>query len=62
MNAARAEYDLLNRKKARLEDYYQRIRTRLLEYTLDTKETQRNITIDYRAVPQTRYVKAQLGR
>jgi len=57
LNAARTGYDLLNRKKARIEDYYQRILTRLREYTLDTKETQRNIIIDFRAVAQPRYVK-----
>jgi len=57
LNEARTGYDLLNRKKARIEDYYQRIVTRMKEYTLDTKETQRNILIDFRAVPQPHYVK-----
>ncbi|MBN8247024.1 MAG: polysaccharide biosynthesis tyrosine autokinase [Verrucomicrobia bacterium] len=57
LNAARTGYDLLNRKKARIEDYYQRILTRMKEYTLDTKDTQRNILIDFRAVPQPHYVK-----
>ena len=57
LNDARTQYDVLNRKKERDEFFYQQVLAKMREFNLNTKDTQQNITIDYRAVPQPRYFK-----
>lgn len=57
LNAARTRYDVLNRKKERSDFFYQQILGKMREYDLNTKDTLQNITVDYRAIPQPRYIK-----
>ncbi|MBL9173438.1 MAG: polysaccharide biosynthesis tyrosine autokinase [Verrucomicrobiales bacterium] len=57
LNEARTKYDVLNRKKERNEFFYQQVLAKVREINLNTKDTMANILVDFRAVPQPRYVK-----
>ncbi|MBX3732386.1 MAG: polysaccharide biosynthesis tyrosine autokinase [Verrucomicrobiae bacterium] len=57
LNEARAQYEVLTRKREREEVFYQQVLSKMREYTLNTKDTQQNIMIDYMAEPQPRPIK-----